>query len=64
MGFPHGSDGKDLLAMWKNPAMQETWVQSLEEGIETHSRILAWRIPWIEEPRGLQSVEFQRVRHD
>ena len=64
MGFPQGSDGKDLLAMWKNPAMQETWVQSLEEGIETHSRILAWRIPWIEEPRGLQSVEFQRVRHD
>ena len=64
MGFPHGSDGKDLLAMWKNPAMQETWVRSLEEGIETHSRILAWRIPWIEEPRGLQSVEFQRVRHD
>ena len=53
MGFPHGSDGKDLLAMWKNPAMQETWVQSLEEGIETHSRILAWRIPWIEEPPGL-----------
>ena len=64
MGFPHGSDGKDLLAMWKNPAMQETWVRSLEEGLETHSRILAWRIPWIEEPRGLQSVEFQRVRHD
>ena len=70
MGFPRGSDSKDLLAMWENPAMQETWVRSLgqedplEEGIETHSRILAWRIPWIEEPHGLQSVELQRVRHD
>ena len=52
------------------PAMWETWVQPLggedplEEGVATHSRILAWRIPWTEEPGGLQSVESQRVRHD
>ena len=52
------------------PAMQETWVPSvgwedpLEEGIATHSSIPAWRIPWAEEPGGLQSVESQRVRHD
>ena len=49
--------------MVKNPpAMQETWVRSpgqedpLEKGIATHSSILAWRIPWTEEPGGLQSV--------
>ena len=52
------------------PAVRETWVQSLgwedplEEGMATHSSILAWRIPWTEEPGGLQSVESQRVRHD
>ena len=36
----------------------------LEEGMATHSSILAWRIPWTEEPGGLQSIESQRVRHD
>ena len=36
----------------------------LEEGMATHSSILAWRIPWTEEPRGLQSMELQRVEHD
>ena len=52
------------------PAMQETWVQSLgwedplEKGMATHSSILAWEIPWIEEPGGLKSMELQRVRHD
>ena len=55
------------------PAMkerQETWVQSLggedplEEGMATQSRILAWRIPWTEEPGGLWSMGSQRVGHD
>ena len=52
------------------PAMRETWVQSLdqedplEKGMTTHSSILAWRIPWTEEPGGLQSMGLQRVRHD
>ena len=52
------------------PAMKETWVwslceeDSLEKGIATHSSILAWRIPWTEEPGGLQSVGLQRVRQD
>ena len=47
------------------PAMQETWVHSqgrgdpLEEGMATHCRILAWRIPWTEEPGGLQSMGCQ-----
>jgi len=35
----------------------------LEEGITTHSSILAWRIPWTEEPAGLQSIALQRVQH-
>ena len=48
----------------------ETQVQSLdqedplEEGVATHSRILAWRIPWTEEPGGLQAIGLQRVGHD
>ena len=56
--------------MVKNlPAMQETWVQSLgwedplEKGKATHSSILAWRIPWTEEPSGLQSMGWRRVRY-
>ena len=57
--------------MVKNPpAMQETcvlslgWEYPLEKGRATHSSILAWRIPWIEEPGGLQSMGSQRVGHD
>ena len=52
------------------PAIGETWVQfldqedPLEKGMTAHSRILAWRIPGTEEPRGLQSMELQRVGHD
>ena len=51
------------------PAMQETQVQNLsrddplEEGMVTHSRALAWRIPWTEEPAGLQPMALQRVGH-
>ena len=50
--------------------MQETWVQSLsqehplEKGMATHSSILAWRIPWREEPGGLQSMGLHRVGRD
>ena len=50
--------------------MQETWVQSLgqedplEKEMTTHSSILAWKIPWTEEPGGSQSMGSQRVRHD
>ena len=51
-------------------AMRETWVRSLggedplEKGMATYSNILAWRIPWTEEPGGLQTMGSQRVRHD
>ena len=41
-----------------------TCKQYLEKGMATHSSILAWRIPWTEEPGGLQSMGSQRVRHD
>ena len=50
--------------------MQETWIQSLdgedplEEEMATHSSILDWRIPWTEEPGGLQSIGLERVTHD
>ena len=54
-----------MAQMVKNlPAMQETWVRSLdredplEKGMATHSSILAWRIPWTQEPGGLQSMGF------
>ena len=60
--------------MVKNPPANagaiETWVQSLgrgdplEEGMATHSNILAWRVPWTEEPGGLQPMGSQRVGHD
>ena len=52
------------------PAMQETWVQllgwedPLEKEMETHSSTLAWRMPWTEEPGGLQSMGSQRIRHN
>ena len=51
------------MAEWvKNlPAKQEMQVRSLEEGMETHSCILAWRIPWTEEPAGLQSMGLYRL---
>jgi len=40
------------------------WEDALEEEMATHSSLLAWRIPWTEEPGGLQSMGSQRVRHD
>ena len=64
LGFLGGSVVKNL------PAKQETWVHSpgqedpLEMGMATHSSILAWRIPWTEEPGRLQSMGSQRVGHD
>ena len=63
MGVPGG-------LVVKNPEMSETRVQSLgqedplEESMANHSRILAWRIPWTEEPGELQSMGSKRVGHD
>ena len=63
-GFPGSSAVKNLLAM------PETWVRSLgwkdplEEEMATYSSILAWKIPWTEDPGGLQSKGLHRVRHN
>ena len=64
--------GKSLVAQTvkRLPIMRETWVQSLgredllEKEMATHSSTLAWKIPWREDPGGLQSMGSQRVRHD
>ena len=62
-GFPGGSVVKNP------PAVQETWVptlgqeETLEKGMATHSSILPWRMPWTEEPGGLQSSGSQGVGH-
>jgi len=67
LGIPSGSVVKNLPATQE---LQETQVLSLgqedplEEGMATHSSILAWRIPWTEDPGRLQSMGSQRVRHD
>ena len=66
-GLPRWHCGKEPTCQCRR---LETWVQSqdwedsLEEGMATHSGILAWVIPWTEEPGGLQSGGWQRVRHD
>ena len=64
LGFPG-------VSVVKNPpAIYEMWVRCqggedpLEEGMATHSSILAWRIPWTEEPGGLGSIGSQRVGHN
>ena len=74
--FPGGTSGKKNKKKKnkkKNPPSNagdrcrfDTWVGKipLEKGMVTHSSILAWRIPWTEEPDGLQSMGWQRVRHD
>ena len=64
MGFSSGSAVKNL------PAKQETWVRPLgqedplENEMATHFSVLAWEIPWTEEPDRLQSMGSQRVGHD
>ena len=63
--------GKVVAQTVKNlPAIRETWVRSLgqedslEKGMATHYSILAWKIPWTQEPGRLQSIESQRVGHN
>ena len=68
LGFPGGASGKEPACQCRRH--KEMQVQSLgqedplEEGMTTYSSILAWRIPWAEEPGGLQSMGLQRVGHD
>ena len=76
-GFPHSPKYLRLCLpvlvaqmVKRPPTMRETWVQSLgwedllEKEMATHSSILAWKIPWMEEPGRLQSMGSQRVAHD
>ena len=55
---------KNLPAVQETPAQFLGWEDPLKEGIASHTSILARRIPWTEEPGGLQSMGSQRVRHD
>ena len=55
---------KNLPAAWETWVRSLSWEDPLEKGMATHSSVVAWRIPWTEEPGGLQSTESQRVGHD
>ena len=58
--FPGGSDGEESACSERDPWVRSlSWEDPLEEGMATHSRILAWRIPWTEEPGGPQSMGSQ-----
>ena len=61
--LPGGSDSKDSACNEGDLGLIPGSGRSLENGIATHSSILAWRIPWIEEPGGLQSMGSHRVGH-
>ena len=65
LGFPGGSDGKESTCnagdLGLIPGLGR---DPLKEGMATHSSILAWRIPWTEEPGGLRSMGLQRVGHN
>ena len=55
---------KNLPAMWETWSQSLGWEYSLEEGMATHSSILAWEIPWTEEPGCLQSMGSQRIGYN
>ena len=62
--FPGGSDGKVSAYSVGDPGSVPGSGRSSGEGNGTHSSTLAWKIPWMEEPGGLQSIGSQRVGHD
>ena len=55
---------KNLPAMWESWVQSLAWEDPLEKGVVTHSSILAWAIPWTEEPAGLQSMVSRKVGHN
>ena len=65
---PGGASGKRILLPMEEvqeiPIRSLGWEDPLKKDMATHSSILAWEIPWTEEPGGLQSMGLQRVRHD
>ena len=64
LGFPGGSGVKNPPVKAGDQVQSLGWEDPLEKKMTTHSRVLAWKIPWTEEPDGLQSVGSQRVAHD
>ena len=56
MGFPGGSDRKNVPTMWETWVGSLGWEDPLLKGTAAHSSILAWQTPWTEEPGGLQSL--------
>ena len=65
VGFPDGTNGKNLPSnAGEKTGPSLGWENSLEEGMTTHSSILAWRNAWTEEPASLQSMGSQRVKYD
>ena len=67
LGFPDGSDGKEFACNAVRPGFNSRVRRkedSLEKGMATHSSLLAWRIPWTEEPGKLQSMGSQRAGQD
>ena len=65
--FPGGSVVKNLPTMQEPQETQVQllgWEDPMKEGMATHFSILAWRVPWVEELGGLQSMGLQRVGHD
>ena len=60
-GFPGGASDKESACNAGDQLPSLGWEDSLEEETATHSSILAWKVPWKEEPGGLQSIESQRV---
>ena len=55
---------KSLPAVWEAQVRSLGWDDPLEKAMTTYSSILAWKVPWMEEPSRLQSMESQRVGHD
>ena len=64
LGFPDNSDGKEFAAVQETWVRSLSWADPLEKRMATHSSILAWRIPWTEEPGGLQSMKSQKIGHN
>ena len=63
-GFPGGSDGKEFACSVGDLSLTPGWEDPLEKGVATHCGILAWSIPWTEEPGGSQSMGLQTVRYN
>ena len=63
-GFSDGSDSKEFTCNVRDLGLIPGLGRSLEEGVATHSSMAAWRVPWVEEPGGLESTGSQRAGHD